>query len=506
MVRMANVDVPLPLPGASWRDDLGALFTQYERAPVLAPEDARLGPLFGGLTTLSFFGADAEPRVRDQQLSPGSARGESLRTVCAQRDAPQPQPQAQAPHYAAVWMPVSLHGGAAPAAVSCEAHGHTDSPDSFCVFARVALHESPAPLLLVVHGMFDSSAQDYVQQTAETLYRLGYSVLLPDMRDHGDTWRAAPQLSTTLGTLEGADLLTLVSSARAACAERITRAGIAGISGGGLDAIRAFSADAQNQLDAGVLALSPLLDIDAAVSDLAPTGACPLTSSFELTWSDDLLLGAATGAGFSAGAALDDLVRGQRVDASLAIAGGIGLGVGLLGALAVDAWLDGGSDACVSQHAIAGIVQDCLRVRWRALQAPAVRSLLSAAGQRITPDQVTLGDYLRERAAFQARAQGLPFERFTAERLAAELRRALGAGARPDARLLVLGADDDPMTRSRPLHAFIDHTRGIRQVYAHAVAHGGHASLWVVQPSVMRAVFQRFFVGATPTQAYAHAP
>ena len=500
LVKLNNVDAPLPpvAVGHDWRADLSALLAAYERAPVLAPEDARLPPLFGGMTTLSFFGADAEPRVRDQQLKQGSSSGLELEAACTPREETATEPE---PQYRRLWIPLALRGGVAPAAVRCDEHGHASSEDSFCVFARLALHARPAPLILVVHGMFDSGAQDYVQHMAATLFRMGHAVLLPDMRDHGDTYRAAPQLATTLGALEGADLLALAQLARGQCGSLVTHVGVLGMSGGGLDAIRAFSADAQGQLDAGVLALSPLLDVDAAIRDLSDTGDCAITRSVELTWSDNLLLGAATGAGFALGAGLSDLARDQRVDGTLALAGGVGFGVGLLGALAVDAWLDGGSEPCVSYHAIASIVQDCLRVRWRSFQAPELHSLLSAAGHRIQPQDVTLGDYLRERAAFRAEQQGLPFLRPTAASLAAEVRRAMEK-ARPHARLLVLGAQDDPMTRSGPLHAFIERTRGVEQVYAHAVRHGGHASLWVVQPRVMGALFQRFF---TPTPASAAA-
>jgi alpha-beta hydrolase superfamily lysophospholipase len=197
-----------------------------------------------------------------------------------------------------VWVPLAITGGVAPAAVSCDEHGRASAADSFCVFGRLALRPEPGrALILVVHGMFDSGAQLYVQRLAATLYSLGHSVLLPDMRDHGDTWRAAPQLATTLGTLEGEDLLALGERARHSCGAHIGRLGIAAVSGGGLNAIRALTEDSAGSLDAGVLALSPLLDVDQSLADLSSGGACPITRSVELSTLDDLAIAAAVGAG-----------------------------------------------------------------------------------------------------------------------------------------------------------------------------------------------------------------
>ena len=506
LVNLANIDVavPPPQPGADWRADLDVLLERYENAPVLAPEDARLEPLFGGLTTLSFFGADALPRVRDQQLAPGSARGEDLAQACEQPSSPAASARAlqltDDPRYVPVWMPLAIRGGLAATGVRCDERGHPigeGAQDSFCMFGRLALQSGPAPVIMVVHGLFDSGAQDYVQRLAAVLFRLGHSVLLPDMRDHGDTLRAAPQLSSTLGTLEGADLLALSQLTRQTCGERVTRVGITGVSGGGMDAIHALIADRTGLLDAGVLALSPLLDVEQAIRDLSDTGDCAIPRSVELTWTDDLLLAAATGIGFFGGAAVSDLTRGERLDGHTALAGGMGFGLGLATAAVVDAFFDGGAEACVSQSAIARIVQDCLHMRWSVLQATRNDALLSPAGRRISPEDVALTDYMRERVQFLARQDSLPLRPMNAIAMARALRSALSpTGARPKARLLVLGADDDPMTRKHALHSFIEHAQGIPQIHARAVQHGGHGSLWVVQPTIVKAIFERFFTGA----------
>jgi predicted alpha/beta-fold hydrolase len=506
LVSFDNLAAPLPMPepGAGWRRDMSALFERYENAPVVAPEDERLGPLFGGLTTLSYFGADAEPKMLAQQLgAEGPARGQSLETACGART-PSEREAAEAvlatsglPAFAPVWIPLSTDGGAAPDAARCDERGKplgAAAERTFCVFGRLALQPADQhSLVVVVHGLFDSGAQEYAQRMAAVLYQLGHSVLVPDMRDHGDTLRAAPQIATTLGTLEGSDLLALVNDVRQACGERIGRAGLAGVSGGGLDAIRAFTLDRQGSLDAGAIAISPLLDVDAAIRDAADSSACPLTRSVELSWTDDLTVGAATGAIFFGAASLSQALAGQRLDANTALVAGIGAGAGLLTALAVDAWFDGGNEPCVSQNATARILQDVVRVRWRTLRAPGLGQTMSPAGRRIDPQAITLDAYVRERAQFLAARSGVSMRRFDAVSLSHELHSALPAGARPAARLLVIGAQDDPVTRIPALEQFVQRTAGIPQVYARALSRGGHAAMWVVQPVVMRGVFERFF-------------
>jgi pimeloyl-ACP methyl ester carboxylesterase len=501
LVNLDQVDARWPpVAQRSWRSDVAELLSHYDAMRVLAPEDERLDPLFGGLTTLSYFGADALPRVLDQQIpSDGAALGRTLHDSCgADIQANELRLRAEGfataavPVFTPVWMPLAISGGAAPAAVSCDARGHASSPDAFCAFARLAMQpESGRALIVVVHGMFDSGAQLYVQRLAATLYGLGHSVLLPDMRDHGDTWRAAPQLATTLGTLEGADLLAMVARTRQSCGAHIGRVGVAAVSGGSLDAIRALTLDREHSLDAGVLALSPLLDVNQTLKDLSSSGDCALTRSIELSWQDDLALGLAAGLAAVGGAALVQALHGDAIDGHTALAGGIAAGTGLLGALTLDAFFDGGSEACVSQHAIADIVTGALRVRWRTLQR--IPGTLSPAGQRLAPEDVTLADYMRERAQFQALQHGQTLRLLDPRTLARELRAALAADSSKRTRLLVLGAEDDPMLRVPALRELAERTRDMPQIYTHVLQHGGHAAMLLVQPAITRAVLQRFF-------------
>jgi dienelactone hydrolase len=499
LVSLDNLELSVPrvAAGTDWRDEAREILDAYERAPVLAPEDARLEPLFGGLTTLSYFGADAKSRTFDQKLMPPAAvSGGSLQDACAAQSPPVPIAN-DLPTFQPVWIPLARDGGAAHANVRCDERGRASgagADESFCMFARAALQPQGAHSLIVLaHGLFDSGAQYYVQRTAAVLFQQGHSVLLPDMRDHGDTLRAAPDVATTLGVLEGPDLLALAGIVRQACAERVTRVGLAGVSGGGLAAIRAFTLDSAHALDAGVLALSPLLDVDTAISDLSQAGPCAITRSIELTWVDVALLSAATGALTFAGAAASRAWTGEPLTASAAAIGGIGLGAGALLGSAADAWLDGSSDACVSQHAIAQMVQDALRVRWRALRALDGSRYLSPAGMKLDPDSITLDHYMRERVQFLAARDHVSLRRFDPSTLAHDLRRTQRTSHSDKPRLLVLGAEDDPMTRKAALLAFIEHARDIPQVYARAVQHGGHAAFLLVQPTLTERLLAAFF-------------
>jgi pimeloyl-ACP methyl ester carboxylesterase len=499
LAKIENLDLPLPGPhaGAGWRAEVVALIEHYERAPVLAAEDERLDPLYGGLSTLSYFGADAKPRVADQRIPEGPrARGQSLEAACAGVENPaaeQVLATSGRPAFTPLWIPLARAGQLPTETWRCDEGGAVAAADSFCVFGRLALQPTAGrPLILVVHGMFDSGAQEYLQRTAAGLYERGYSVLLPDMRDHGDTLRATPEIATTLGTLEGPDLLALVAAVRRACGDRVGRAGVVGVSAGGLDAIRAFTLDRAGSLDAGVIALSPLLDIPAVIEDLTDTGSCAITRSIELGWLDDLTIAAATGAAFFGGAAMVRAWHAEPLDEATLWTGGIGFGLGLLGAVAVDAWFDGGSEPCVSEHAIANLIEDALSVRWRTLQRRDLGQTMSPAGYRTEPHAIRIDVYLRERAQFLAGRVGAGVGRFEPEGLARDLRSALHSG-RSDARLLVLGAADDPLTRVAALREFSDRTAELRQVYAHALRRGGHGAMWIVQPTVTQEIVGRFF-------------
>lgn len=125
------------------------------------------------------------------------------------------------------------------------------------------VHEGDAalPVILVVHGLYDSNSNRYVRYTASALADRGFGVVVPDMRWHG----CLMSYPSTLGIGESADLL-----AWAAAIHDGTLApslggrpiGMIGFSLGGLDVIDTISTDdAAKLFDAGAMAVSPPADV-----------------------------------------------------------------------------------------------------------------------------------------------------------------------------------------------------------------------------------------------------
>lgn len=500
----------------SWQSAVEALLERYETAPVLNPGDEHLDPIFGGLSTLTYYGADLIQKAQDQQIPENfQAAGASAAEICAPPELSAAAPASDAPpaaeetphavEFKPLWIPIASTGGVAPDEARCDANGHALDAEQFghfCMFGRLALQSaSGRPLIVVVHGLFDSSAQLYVERMGRLLYALGYSVLLPDMRDHGNTFRVAPQVASTLGNLEGDDVLALVAVLRAACGKQISTAGAVGVSGGGLDVIRAFSLDRQHALAAGVIAISPLLDVDAAVSDVSSRGSCVLSRALELTWAEELGISIIAGAIALGGALAVDGLQHHEVDgesAALVTLGGAG--VGLIGGLAIDRWGDGGLTPCVSQNAIANLFSDMLAIRWRSLNALENKALIAPCSDRLAATDVTLGDYVRDRIDYLGNLNHRPVVHFTAAELADGLHQASTFRGPGNPRLLVIGADDDPVTRLPALHEFSRETAAMKTVFVRSVSHGGHGAMWAVQPMIMKQLFQRFFADAGDEQ------
>jgi len=115
-------------------------------------------------------------------------------------------------------------------------------------------HEgSPSrPIIIVLHGLYDSNASRYVRITADALAKQSYGVLLPDMRWHGCL--LDDRYLSTLGVEESQDLLHWAKRLR----ERYHRpVGAIGYSLGGLTVVLAMEADANYILDRGAIAISP---------------------------------------------------------------------------------------------------------------------------------------------------------------------------------------------------------------------------------------------------------
>ena len=121
-----------------------------------------------------------------------------------------------------------------------------------------------APVIFVLHGIFDSHTSLYVVEACEVLRRWGFHVFALDLRDHGRL-RASGK-PPTLGVHEGRDLFT---AARAISEKEGVSVGMLGFSWGGMCAVRAAHeatlAGAPEVLRGGVLSLSAPLDIHEAV-------------------------------------------------------------------------------------------------------------------------------------------------------------------------------------------------------------------------------------------------
>ncbi len=122
-----------------------------------------------------------------------------------------------------------------------------------------------SPIVLVVHGMFDSKNTKYVQVTGELLRGEGFGVVIPDMRWHGCMLER--QWLPTLGIEEGPDLV--------AWGRWLTRAyqghpiGLVGFSLGGLSVLHAIGTpEAADVFRAGAVVVTPAAALPRAVQHL----------------------------------------------------------------------------------------------------------------------------------------------------------------------------------------------------------------------------------------------
>jgi predicted alpha/beta-fold hydrolase len=123
------------------------------------------------------------------------------------------------------------------------------------------------PVVIVVHGLFDSHVSRYVIEHAVSLAHMGFHVVALDMRDHGRLRGKKPPGS--LGVHEGKDLF---AAASALGDKEGVPVGILGLSFGGQCAVRAALeatlAGRPEVLRGGVMTLSAPLQIQEAICAL----------------------------------------------------------------------------------------------------------------------------------------------------------------------------------------------------------------------------------------------
>ena len=131
-----------------------------------------------------------------------------------------------------------------------------------------ALWAEPAegsPIVLVVHGLYDSKFSKYVRLTAELLHAEGFGVLAPDMRWHGCL--LTKDWLPTLGLEEGRDLVAWAAWLRDRHPGHPI--GLLGFSLGGLSVVHAMGEPgAAEAFDAGAIAISPAGALRRTMDDL----------------------------------------------------------------------------------------------------------------------------------------------------------------------------------------------------------------------------------------------
>ncbi len=146
--------------------------------------------------------------------------------------------------------------------------------DGVVLQGRHSVGAPGAPVVIVVHGLYDSHTSLYVAEYAELLRRWGFHVFALDMRDHGRL--RGRSLPPSMGLHEGRDLF---AAARALSDAEGVSVGILGLSYGGQCAVRAAyeatRAGRPDVLRGGVLGISAPLDVQEAVLALDDASHLP---------------------------------------------------------------------------------------------------------------------------------------------------------------------------------------------------------------------------------------
>ena len=136
-----------------------------------------------------------------------------------------------------------------------------------------------APIVIVVHGLFDSHVAGYVIEYSEALRRFGFHVVALDLRDHGRL--LGSEHVPSLGLEEGRDLL---SAARTLTRAEGVSVGLLGMSYGGHCVVRAaYEASAAGEADVlrgGVMSICGPLDVYEAIVAFDDRSRLPKAEGF----------------------------------------------------------------------------------------------------------------------------------------------------------------------------------------------------------------------------------
>lgn len=180
----------------------------------------------------------------------------------------QPDTAGKAPNYAP-------HPSFQPIEIPLEGSG----PDRPPLTGHHSTGAPGAPVVMVIHGLFDSHVTGYVVEYAETLRRMGFHVVALDLRDHGR--QLGRGLPPSLGIEEGRDLF---AAARILSRAEGVSVGMLGMSYGAHCVVRAAHeatlAGEADVLRGGVLAMCGPLDIHEAILGFDDHGRLPTADSF----------------------------------------------------------------------------------------------------------------------------------------------------------------------------------------------------------------------------------
>jgi hypothetical protein len=505
---------PIAPRAEGWQRELDEVIDEYERKPVTWPVDSMLAPIAPAIATIGYYGTDIGEKARDQDLEAPDAAAVSLTEACASprtadRDAePSVLGNPPRPDYRAAWIPLPIDGKTALADVTCN-RGVSSAPAThFCLYSRWALHRQPAPVVLIVPGLFDSVRQRYVETIGDVLYDQGFAVALLDMRDHGDTLRANSKVPMSFGEYESFDLVAVAALARSVCGA--PHVGAIGVSGGGLVVIRGYGRGLGGSppFDLGALAISPLLEVDSTINavrkaagdDRAHGPTCMATRALELPNAihvvgpvAGLVVGGATAVG-GAWNGRDD--NSWDIARHALVVGGLTAGVLLIATVLTDKYGDGSSYPCMSIAPIADLFMQLFDRRSAAL----------AAAEHTA--KLTLDQYLAERVdGFYRRLTGHPPGRRTLRDVATALELP-PAAALPTGRLAAIGSVDDPVVGHSLVKLGLQLGAMRTDLYFKNVGRGGHGAFPVIHQTLSRRFLLTYFCGGPwvcPTTADAPA-
>jgi predicted alpha/beta-fold hydrolase len=136
-------------------------------------------------------------------------------------------------------------------------------------------------VFILVHGIFQSKNFKFIRDMATQLSRK-FAVVVVDTRDHLGTFYLSPDYPASGGTMEGKDILGIARALKRE--QRQLRVFLVGFSYGGGIVLNAVDNEEAKDLIAGVVAVSPTMMIEHAVShiDTDPGFASPFYPMYSL--------------------------------------------------------------------------------------------------------------------------------------------------------------------------------------------------------------------------------